>query len=153
MSLSARLPLYLHACSLLGVQADAAKVEEMRAKNAQTLKELEDRCAAFSFVLPCADHTQRALAEHTLLHPCLCRSVTDAETNLGESEVREALLAKANFFVKIGDKVRTALAASRAPATMSTQLTRAHPGCCRGGSCCDGEEGMSGNCQRRISPL
>lgn len=33
-------------------------------------------------------------------------SITDAETNLGESEVREALLAKANFFVKIGDKVR-----------------------------------------------
>lgn len=34
------------------------------------------------------------------------RSITDAEANLGESEVREALLAKANFFVKIGDKAR-----------------------------------------------
>jgi hypothetical protein len=32
--------------------------------------------------------------------------VSDAVANLGETEVREALLAKATFFVKIGDKAR-----------------------------------------------
>ena len=36
-----------------------------------------------------------------------CR-VADAVANLGETEVREALLAKATFFVKVGDKVRAA---------------------------------------------
>ena len=35
-------------------------------------------------------------------------SVADAVANLGETEVREALLAKATFFVKLGDKVRVA---------------------------------------------
>jgi len=30
--------------------------------------------------------------------------VADAVANLGETEVREALLAKATFFVKLGDK-------------------------------------------------
>ena len=34
----------------------------------------------------------------------LCR-ITDAEENLGESEVREACLAKALYFIQIGDKV------------------------------------------------
>ncbi|KAJ7296613.1 hypothetical protein O6H91_Y112100 [Diphasiastrum complanatum] len=36
----------------------------------------------------------------------LDEKITDAEENLGESEVREALLNKALFFVRIGDKVR-----------------------------------------------
>ena len=36
--------------------------------------------------------------------PPLC-SAADAAANLGESEVREALLAKAVWLVKIGDKV------------------------------------------------
>lgn len=31
----------------------------------------------------------------------------DCETNLGETEVCDALLAKANFFSRIGDKVTT----------------------------------------------
>lgn len=33
--------------------------------------------------------------------------ITDAEENLGESEVREAHLAKSLFFIRIGDKVYT----------------------------------------------
>lgn len=37
---------------------------------------------------------------------CRCR-IADAEENLGESEVREAHLAKSLFFIRIGDKVRT----------------------------------------------
>ena len=31
-------------------------------------------------------------------------AIKDAETNLGESEIREALLAKAEYLTKIGDK-------------------------------------------------
>lgn len=31
--------------------------------------------------------------------------IVDAEENLGESEVRESLLAKANYYNQIGDKV------------------------------------------------
>lgn len=31
--------------------------------------------------------------------------VKDAEENLGESEIRDALLARAEFFSRIGDKV------------------------------------------------
>ena len=38
------------------------------------------------------------------------RRVADAVANLGETEVREALLAKATFFVKLGDKARAARA-------------------------------------------
>ena len=33
--------------------------------------------------------------------------IADAEENLGESEVREAHLAKSLFFIRIGDKVCT----------------------------------------------
>lgn len=33
--------------------------------------------------------------------------IADAEENLGESEVREAHLAKSLFFIRIGDKVYT----------------------------------------------
>ena len=40
-------------------------------------------------------------------HLACVASVTDAVANLGESEVREALLAKAVHFVKIGDKARS----------------------------------------------
>ena len=32
--------------------------------------------------------------------------IKDAEENLGESEVREAYLAKALYFIQIGDKVK-----------------------------------------------
>jgi len=34
----------------------------------------------------------------------LDEDIKDAETNLGESEIREALLAKAEYLTKIGDK-------------------------------------------------
>lgn len=34
----------------------------------------------------------------------LCETLEDAEQNLGETEVRDALLAKAEFFCRIGDK-------------------------------------------------
>jgi 26S proteasome regulatory subunit N7 len=37
----------------------------------------------------------------------LVDKVDDAEKNLGEIEVRDALIAKAEYLVKIGDKVRT----------------------------------------------
>lgn len=37
----------------------------------------------------------------------LDEKIADAEENLGESEVREALLAKALFYVRIGDKVNS----------------------------------------------
>lgn len=33
--------------------------------------------------------------------------IADAEENLGESEVREAHLAKSLFYIRIGDKVHT----------------------------------------------
>ena len=33
------------------------------------------------------------------------KNILDAETNLGETEVRDALLAKAEYLCKIGDKV------------------------------------------------
>lgn len=36
----------------------------------------------------------------------LDEKIEDAEQNLGESEVRDALLAKAEYLCKIGDKVR-----------------------------------------------
>lgn len=35
--------------------------------------------------------------------------IADAEENLGESEVREAHLAKSLFFIRIGDKVCIAI--------------------------------------------
>jgi 26S proteasome regulatory subunit N7 len=35
----------------------------------------------------------------------LDESLKDALENLGESEVREAMLAKANFYTRIGDRV------------------------------------------------
>ena len=41
------------------------------------------------------------------------RRVADAVANLGETEVREALLAKATFFVKLGDKARLGRALRR----------------------------------------
>jgi 26S proteasome regulatory subunit N7 len=33
------------------------------------------------------------------------KAIEDAETNLGETEVRDALLTKAEYLCKIGDKV------------------------------------------------
>ena len=33
------------------------------------------------------------------------KAIEDAETNLGETEVRDALLTKADYLCKIGDKV------------------------------------------------
>jgi hypothetical protein len=132
------VPVYLHTCARLGLPEDAAKLEEMRAKNAQTLKELDERCATLVSAPP-----------H---HPCVTpdvhlpapRSITDAEANLGESEVREALLAKANFFVKIGDKARRWTHARvlhlRFLSRCLVQLPSAGG---RGGSCGDGEEGAS----------
>lgn len=37
------------------------------------------------------------------------KNIEDAETNLGETEVRDALLAKAEHLCKIGDKVSITL--------------------------------------------
>lgn len=39
-------PLYLHCCERLGWSVDAAKLEAMQARNAQTLTELDNRCDA-----------------------------------------------------------------------------------------------------------
>lgn len=40
---------------------------------------------------------------YSFLSPCF--RIADAEENLGESEVREAHLAKALYFIRISDKV------------------------------------------------
>ena len=37
------------------------------------------------------------------------KAIEDAETNLGETEVRDALLTKAEYLCKIGDKVSEVL--------------------------------------------
>ena len=65
--------------------------------------------------------------------------VADAVANLGETEVREALLAKATFFVKLGDKAR-AERVLRRPCADHTVLCL-HTGCCGGGVRRDGEQG------------
>jgi hypothetical protein len=101
----ARLPLYMLSYERLGWPVDEAKTEEMRAKNEQTLKELDDRCAATGSQ-PARRHPAAVLCTLVFSRPKSRRRITDAEANLGESEVREALLAKANFYVKIGDKAR-----------------------------------------------
>ena len=77
----------------------------MRAKNEQTLTELDDRCAATGSQ-PARRRPAAIRCKLVYSPPESRRSITDAEANLGESEVREALLAKANFYVKIGDKAR-----------------------------------------------
>jgi hypothetical protein len=38
-------PLYVQCCERLGWTLDTAKLHEMQGRNAQTLKELDDRCA------------------------------------------------------------------------------------------------------------
>jgi hypothetical protein len=92
----------------------------MQGRNTQTLKELDDRCAppprgscvklaracTACGALTCVPFPMRG-AVHS------ARSVSDAVANLGETEVREALLAKATFFVKIGDKARREASACR----------------------------------------
>ncbi len=66
-------PIYEHVCAQLGWPVDQAKLAAMREKNAEKLKELEEK-------------------------------ILDAETNLGEQEVRDGLLAKAEYLTKLGDK-------------------------------------------------
>jgi len=44
-------PLYVHCCERLGWSVDAAKLEAMQARNAQTLTELDNRCATTCQVL------------------------------------------------------------------------------------------------------
>ena len=46
--------------------------------------------------------------------------MADAVANLGETEVREALLAKATFLVKLGDKARV----ERLSRRLAVRLTR-----------------------------
>ena len=65
--------------------------------------------------------------------------VADAVANLGETEVREALLAKATFFVKLGDKARAERVLRRPCADHTVLCLRT--GCCRGGVRRDGEQG------------
>lgn len=45
--------------------------------------------------------------ENTRNLESLEKAIEDAETNLGETEVRDALLEKAEYLCKIGDKVYT----------------------------------------------
>jgi len=51
--------------------------------------------------------TELAATSHTVTHPLLLQ---DAEENLGETEVRDALHAKATFLGKIGDREAAAKA-------------------------------------------
>jgi len=69
----ARSDIYVKYCEDFGWMLDDKILGEMKTKNAEELKQIDDRIA-------------------------------DAEANLGDSEVREALLAKAEFFARIGKR-------------------------------------------------
>ena len=44
-------PFYIHCCERLGWSVDAAKLEAMQARNAQTLTELDNRCGRAALAL------------------------------------------------------------------------------------------------------
>lgn len=64
---------YAHVTEKLGETSDAALVSELKAKNEEELKGIEEK-------------------------------IEDAKANLGNTEVRDFLLMKADFFSRIGDK-------------------------------------------------
>lgn len=72
-------PLYEHLCKELGWGVDAAQLEGMKTRNAEKLKELDEK-------------------------------IKDAEENLGETEVRDAVQAKADYYAQIGDREAAAKA-------------------------------------------
>lgn len=66
-------PWYELICKDVGWKQDAAVLKQLKTKNEEALKKLDE-------------------------------AIEDAEKNLGEMEVREAYLRKAEYFSRIGDK-------------------------------------------------
>lgn len=69
-------PYYSHCCTTFGWSQDAALLEELKQKNQDDVKAMDDK-------------------------------VADAEKNAGETEVRDALFAKAEYYSAIGDQENT----------------------------------------------
>ena len=65
----------------------------------------EEVCADLGWTVDQVLLDNMKLANKTELEK-LEKAIEDAETNLGETEVRDALLTKAEYLCKIGDKVR-----------------------------------------------
>ena len=134
-----RVPVYLHICARLGLHEDAAKLEEMRAKNAQTLKELDERCATFGSAPPhhpaCASRLTctflRRAASRTRRRTWASRKCGrrcwQRPTSLSRSGTRR-------------DAERTLVCIC---ASFSRCLVTLPSAGGRGGSCGDGEEGAS----------
>lgn len=68
-------PVYEHLCSEFGWDMDDMRLQSMKEKNAEKIKEFEEK-------------------------------IKDAEENLGETDVRDACLAKADYFASIGDRAK-----------------------------------------------
>ena len=64
----------------------------------------EEVCSDVDWTLDKTLLDNMKLANKTELEK-LEKAIEDAETNLGETEVRDALLTKADYLCKIGDKV------------------------------------------------
>ncbi|KAG6753180.1 hypothetical protein POTOM_043226 [Populus tomentosa] len=104
------VPLYetLVAESLL--EKDQGLLDSMRAKNEDELKNLDEKEPYHVMRDPSAVKKELQMEIATLAHLIvqmgfwLFYRIADAEENLGESEVREAHLAKSLFYIRIGDK-------------------------------------------------
>ncbi|KAM7483418.1 hypothetical protein LguiB_008001 [Lonicera macranthoides] len=95
-------PLYetLAASSVLNL--DQKVLDSMRAKIDDELKKLDENSKLAFGRKPLGRTWQLVLS--TDIYLVNLRRITDAEENLGESEVREAHLAKSLFYIRIGDK-------------------------------------------------
>ncbi|KAM7480124.1 hypothetical protein LguiA_028337 [Lonicera macranthoides] len=95
-------PLYetLAASSVLNL--DQKVLDSMRAKIDDELKKLDEN-SKLAFGRKPLGHTWQLVLSTDIYLVNLLR-ITDAEENLGESEVREAHLAKSLFYIRIGDK-------------------------------------------------
>ena len=66
----------------------------------------DDECSWLVDVVAVESVFQRLVVQYTTpADDSVILRIEDAKENLGENEVREALLAKADYFISIGDKV------------------------------------------------
>ncbi|KAF9667983.1 hypothetical protein SADUNF_Sadunf15G0079600 [Salix dunnii] len=99
------VPLYeaLVAESLL--EKDQSLLDSMRSKNEDELKKLDEKLVVNGLMKEaCKNDSVKIQSIYVGVLFWLFYRIADAEENLGESEVREAHLAKSLFYIRIGDK-------------------------------------------------
>jgi 26S proteasome regulatory subunit N7 len=104
-------PFYEHVCTTLGVPPDQALLASFKEKNAAALTKLQATIAGKHCHLDIGLASQVARDFETKDRACcafvvrLALTAADATENLGETEIRDAMLAKASYLSKTGAKV------------------------------------------------